>query len=244
MKDFLQDLVSHTHSLGFIPLLRINASDTRTYIDAVTEDRKMLFSGITKTPVPNINGSFGMNNLHKLDLHLKCPEYDKNAGISIITDTRNDEVIPSGIHFQNQAGDYQNDFRFLHKHIVDLKFKDADFLGTTWDIEFEPAQTSIQRLKFQAAAHTEETFFSTTTDANKNLLINFGEMNRHAGSFVFQAGVSGSLRKAWNWPKSYVISVLNLAGDKTIRINDQGALQITIDSGLAVYNYTFKGLII
>lgn len=244
MKDFLQDLVSHTHSLGIIPILRVNASATKTYIDAVSEDRKMLFTGVTKTPVPNINGVFGMNNLNKLDLHLKCPVYEKDADISISTDTRNDEVIPSGIHFQNQAGDYQNDFTFLHKQIVDLKFKDAEYLGTSWDIEFEPSQASIQRLKFQAAAHTEETFFSTITDANNNLLIKFGEVNRHAGSFVFHAGVSGTLRKAWNWPKSYVISVLNLAGDKIIRITDQGALQITIDSGLAVYNYTFKGLVI
>jgi hypothetical protein len=34
-----------------------------------------------------------------------------------------------------------------------------------------------------------------------------------------------------------VISILDLSGDKTFRISDDGAAQITVDSGLAVYNY-------
>ena len=30
---------------------------------------------------------------------------------------------------------------------------------------------------------------------------------------------------------------MNLAGDKVVRISDDGAAMITVDSGLAVYNY-------
>lgn len=242
MKDFLQDLIAHTHYLGILPMLRINASDSKTFIDSVTEDRKMLFTCTTKNPVKNINGVFGMSNLNKLDLHLKCPEYENNADISIIYDTRNDDVIPAGIHFKNSSGDYQNDFIFLHSKIVDMKFKDASFFGTQWDIEFVPTQHNIQRLKFQAAAHSEETCFCTFTDQNNNLLISFGEEHRNTGNFVFQSNVN-KLKKQWNWPKSYVLGVLNLDGDKTFKISDDGALQITIDSGLAIYSYTFKGII-
>jgi hypothetical protein len=33
------------------------------------------------------------------------------------------------------------------------------------------------------------------------------------------------------------MQILNLSGDKTMRISDQGAMQITVDSGLAEYHY-------
>ena len=33
------------------------------------------------------------------------------------------------------------------------------------------------------------------------------------------------------------MSILNLTGDKTMRISDQGALQITVDSGITEYEY-------
>jgi hypothetical protein len=34
-----------------------------------------------------------------------------------------------------------------------------------------------------------------------------------------------------------VISILSLPGDKKFRISDQGAAEITVDSGLALYQY-------
>jgi hypothetical protein len=34
-----------------------------------------------------------------------------------------------------------------------------------------------------------------------------------------------------------VISILDLTGDKVMKISDDGAAQITVDSGLATYTY-------
>ena len=56
-------------------------------------------------------------------------------------------------------------------------------------------------------------------------------------NFVFHAGVQGTLNKAWNWPVKVFQSIMDLPGDKTIRVSDQGATEITVDSGLAVYRY-------
>jgi len=33
------------------------------------------------------------------------------------------------------------------------------------------------------------------------------------------------------------LSIMDLPGDKTVRISDQGAAEITVDSGIAVYQY-------
>jgi hypothetical protein len=112
-----------------------------------------------------------------------------------------------------------------------LKFK-----GVNWHIEFEPTVAAIQRLKMQAQANSEEANFQARTDGG-NLKFFFGDHSTHAGNFVFESGVTGQLKRAWSWPVKTVISILDLVGDKRMRISDDGAAMITVDSGLAVYNY-------
>lgn len=236
MKDILQDLVAHTHALGFIPLVKITSDNKETLIESMAEDRSVIISAKTKTPVQEFEGVFGMPNLNKLDIHLKCPEYKEKAKISVSVANRNGEDIPTGLHFENEAGDFENDYRFMSTEIINEKLKSVKFKGATWNIEFEPSVTSIQKLKFQANAHSEEPVFQVKTD-NGNLIFSFGDASTHAGEFVFEAGVSGKLKQTWAWPVVQVMSILNLAGDKTIKIADAGAMMITVDSGLAEYDY-------
>jgi hypothetical protein len=236
MKNFLQDLVAHTHSLGFLPLVKITASTSETAIEAMAEDRSVIVNAKTKAPQTGIEGTFGMPNLNKLDLHLKCPEYKDGAVISVLKVNRNGVDEPAGLHFTNASGDYENDYRFMNQDVINEKLKSVKFKGATWAIDFTPSVASIQRLKYQAAAHSEETVFQVKTE-NDNLVFSFGDASTHAGSFVFQAGVTGKLKGNWEWPVSQVQAILNLDGDINMKISDQGALQITVDSGLAEYNY-------
>ncbi len=236
MKDFLQDLVAHTHSLGFLPLVKVTASTKETKIESMAEDRSVILNATTHTPVDNLEGTFGMPNLNKLDLHLKCPEYKEGAGINIVKQNRNGEDIPTGLHFQNATGDFENDYRFMNQDIINEKLKSVKFKGSTWDVEFEPTVAAIQRLKYQAAAYTEESVFQVSTDGS-NLVFSFGDASTHAGSFTFQSGITGKLKQTWSWPVNAVQSILALSGDITMRIADAGALGITIDSGTAVYEY-------
>ena len=236
MKDILQDLVAHTHSLGFIPLVKISSENGETSIEAMAEDRSVIVQAKTKSPVEEFDTVFGMPNLNKLAIHLNCPEYKENAKISVVKAERNGETVPTGLHFENQAGDFQNDYRFMNTEIINEKLKSVKFKGAKWDIEFEPSVASIQRLKFQANANSEENVFQVSTEDN-NLVFKFGDASTHAGNFVFQAGVDGKLKQTWAWPVVQVMSILNLDGDKTMRIAEAGAMQITVDSGLAEYNY-------
>lgn len=235
MKDILQDLVTHTHSLGFLPLIKITG-DKETVIESMAEDRSVIVSAKTNANVSEFTGVFGMPNLDKLAQHLKNPEYKENAKIEVVLASRNDKEIPVGLHFENAAGDFQNDYRFMNTEIINEKLKSVKFKGATWDIEFEPSVTSIQRLKLQASANNEETVFQVKTE-NKNLVFSFGDASTHAGNFVFQADVKGKLKNTWAWPVMQVLSILGLDGDKTMRIADAGAMQITVNSGLAEYNY-------
>jgi hypothetical protein len=236
MKDILQDIVTHTHSLGIIPLVKITSDKNTTDIEAMAEDRSVILNAKTKTPVGNFSGVFGMPNLNKLAIHLNCPEYQDKAKISVSTAERNGETVPTGLHFENESGDFQNDYRFMNTEVVNEKLKTVKFRGAEWNIEFEPSQAAIQRLKFQANANSEETVFQVSTN-DGDLIFNFGDASTHAGSFVFQAGVNGKLKQTWSWPVTQVMSILSLTGDKTVKIADAGAMQITVDSGMAEYNY-------
>jgi hypothetical protein len=236
MKNFLQDLVAHTHSLGFLPLVKITSTDKETNIESMSEDRSVIVNAKTHNPVDDFEGTFGMPNLNKLDIHLKCPEYKENAKINVVKQQRNNEEIPTGLHFVNAAGDFENDYRFMNQDIINERLKSVKFKGAKWDIEFQPSVASIQRLKFQAQAHSEESVFQVATK-DDNLVFSFGDASTHAGSFVFQSGVTGKLKQTWSWPVIQMMSILNLNGDITMKIADAGAMQITVDSGIAVYDY-------
>ena len=120
--------------------------------------------------------------------------------------------------------------------IVNEKLKNAKMKDVPWAVEFEPSTASIMRLKMQAQANAEELTFQTKTE-DGHLKFLFGDHSTHAGDFVFQHDVAGTLSRTWSWPVTQFISIMNLTGDKTVRISDLGAAKITVDSGIAVYNY-------
>jgi len=39
------------------------------------------------------------------------------------------------------------------------------------------------------------------------------------------------------WPVKAFLSIMDLPGGKTVRISDQGATEITVDSGFAIYTF-------
>ena len=235
MKDILQDVVAHTHALGFLSLVKVT-NDEGTQIDSMAEDRSVILSAEAHNPVAEFVGTFGMPNLDKLNLHLKNPEYKDSAKIDVVQAERNGEMIPTHIHFENAAGDFQNDYRFMNKAIIEEKLKTVKFKGATWAVEFAPSMAAIARMKLMSAAHSEEPTFNVKT-VDGNLVFSFGDASTHAGEFVFEAGVEGTLQHTWSWPVAQVQAILGLDGDATMSISDQGAMKISVDSGMVKYDY-------
>jgi hypothetical protein len=236
MKDNLQDLIQHTFGLGCIELIKVSGTDTETTVNAIAEDKTVIVSGTFKNPNAEFIGVFGMPNLGKLKTILGFEDYDEHAKINVVRGTRDDPDAPANIHFETKAGDFINDYRLMSKAIVEEKVKHVMFKGATWNVEFEPTIAGIQRLKRQASANSEEKNFTTRTE-NGDLKIFFGDPSTHSGNFVFQPSVTGTLSKSWMWPVKEFLSIMDLPGDKIVKISDAGATEITVDSGLAVYRY-------
>ena len=236
MKDFLKDLIEHTHGLGVVELIKITGTDQETQINAVADNKNVIISGSFKSPIADFIGTFGMPNLGKLKTILGFDDYDENAIISVARQNREGVDTPTTIHFQTQSNDFVNDYRLMGKAIVEEKVKNVAFKGASWNVEFEPTIAGVQRLKKQASANSEEEHFTMTT-VNGDLKINFGDPSTHSGNFVFHPSVGGTLNKTWHWPVKEFISIMDLVGDKTIRVSDAGATEIVVDSGIATYRY-------
>lgn len=237
MRDQLLDIVQHTHGLGCVDLVKVVGAENETNVNAVAEDRSVIVEAKFAGVVPEFIGTFGMPNLSKLNTILNISEYANDAVLSITRKKNTDGLAdPDGIHFENKVGDFKNDYRFMSAAIVNEKLKTVKFKGVKWGVELEPSVLGIQRFRFQASANSEEKTFIAKT-SNGDLKFYFGDHSSHAGDFTFATGISGSLSKAWSWPISTVTSIFALPGDKILRISDEGAMQITVDSGIAVWNY-------
>ena len=239
MKSILQDIVAHTNKLGFLNIVKVTGTDEKTQIDSMAEDRSVIMFAETATPYSDMVGTYGMPQLEKLRYLLDGKEYQEDAKIEVVTAERNGETIPVGLHFENKDGDFKNDYRFMNQDIINEKLKTVKFRGAKWDVEVSPTLSSIQRFQFQAGANTEHTTFLVKTDGDKLKFI-FGDVSSHGGEFVFAQNITGKLSKAWTWPVAAVLSILKIADANNTTMsfsNDSGALQITLDSGLAVYKY-------
>jgi len=238
MKSILMDIVAHTHKLGFLNTVRIVGTEESTMIESVADDRSVILFGQTIEPQENMTGVFGMPQLEKLRYLLDCKEYQDDATIELVMAQRNDETIPVGIHFENKDGDFTNDYRFMNEEYLSKKMKAVEFIEPNWDLELSPSLNSINRFQYQVGANSDNTTFLAKTEDDQ-LKFTFGDNTTHGGEFVFSSEITGKLRQSCAWPVAPVLSLLKLANSNktSMSFSNKGVMQITLDSGIAVYRY-------
>lgn len=238
MKDILMDIVSHTQNLGFLTTVKITGTDKATEIFSMADDRSVIMTADTNGPYPEMMGVFGMPQLNKLKYLLDGPEYKEDAKITVVSADRNGETLPVGIHFENCDSDFKNDYRFMNSDIINEKMKTVKFRGANWDVEIEPSVAAVQRFNFQAGANSEHPTFLAKTDGG-HLKFIFGDASTHGGEFVFAHDVAGKLDRGWTWPVAPILAILKIAdvNNTKMSLSNDGAIQITLDSGLATYKY-------
>jgi hypothetical protein len=218
--------------------VKVTGTDKGTTINSMADDRSVIMEAETANPYPDMIGVFGMPQLNKLKYLLEGAEYKEGAKISITTAERNGETLPVGLHFENKDSDFKNDYRFMNQEIINEKMKTVKFRGVKWDVEIEPSVTSVIRFNFQAGANSEHPTFLAKTEGG-NLKFTFGDASTHGGEFVFAQNVAGKLDRGWTWPVLPILSILKIADTNTTKmsLSNEGAIQITLDSGLATYKY-------
>jgi hypothetical protein len=239
MRNELRDIVKHTGgALGFIEIVKVIGSDTATEIESLASDKSVIIKGHLIDPLADLKGVFGLTNLGLLKQLVEFPNYKTDgATVSVKYRDRGGENIAEEIIFKDEAGS-KDHYRLMAKEVIPEQPK---FLGASWNVEIAPTKSMIKEFAQRAGMYSsQETHFQINT-VDGDLVIFFGdpEAASHKGTMVFEKGVLGTLRAPLAFPISQTLQILRLSdgADCTMSITDKGALQIAIESGLAVYNY-------
>jgi hypothetical protein len=238
MIDELREILSATHKLGFLPIVKIVGTPATTELHSIAPDKSVVLDSNLIQPVADFDGIFGLHDLGRLDIILNIPEYKDNAFVTVTKLDVNGRKVPTGISFENANRDFRNDFRLMSQDVVESQVPFRNRKDIQWDVTIQPTVNAIQRLKYQSqAAGSTEGTFSARTDKG-NLLFSLGDHSSHTGEFLFADNVNGQLKTPREWPLMQVQAILNMNGDKVLKISDLGAMEISVTTGLAVHQFT------
>ena len=243
MRDILKDIVKHTHSLGIIQAAKLTTDEEGTAIDAMDEDRTVVLMGKLHKPVPEFEGKFGLGRLGVLSGLLSYTSEDKEgnpivADVKVGTESRNGEDVTTELNF-SMPGGFDSSYRVIVSELVDAQIKTASFKGAVWNVEIMPSQKAVKDLQYFAGILGAFDPLLTTRTVNGNLVFFIGDSSTDKVELPFASNVEGELKTGWSFPLSTVLTILRLSetSTTTMKISDQGAMMIKVDSGLGVYEY-------
>lgn len=236
MKDFLIDIIKHTASLGSFKNIRVDGTDITTNLSSTGDEKQVVLRAQLHAPIKEFEGLFGIPSLNWLNTLLNIPEYqDASAKCWVERQMVGTTEQPVSIKFENATSDYKNEFRLMAANLINSIEPLLKFNINSWPVEFEPSVASQQRLKYQSSSNPEEKVVTFRIE-NGDMKAIIGDVNGHCGSFIFHNGINPKVKETIMVPISLVINILNLHGDKKIKIGGPG-MMISIDSGLANYDY-------
>jgi hypothetical protein len=235
--DALKDIVKHTHSLGFIEMVKVVGSTTDLKIETMDADKSVIIYGSMYQPEAGIESTIGLSRLAILKGYIGLHE---GSTVSIVADTRNGLAVPTEILFDDGAGSVAN-YRFVSETMINEQIKVPTFKGASWDVVFAPSKVAITKLNenFGILGGFEKRFV-VAVDAKGTVKFNIGSGPTDRVTVPFATGVTGALKHQWTYPLSQVLSILKLsdtASAATMHFSDSGALKIEIDSGIGKYTY-------
>ena len=122
---------------------------------------------------------------------------------------------------------------------IEEKLKTVKFKGVNWDLTIQPTQQNLKDLSYFAGVmgSVESTFVAKTDGADLKFYIGDGSNDRV--EIPFASNVNAELKKGWAWPLAQTLSILKLSdtSNASISFSEQGAMKISIDSGIGLYDY-------
>lgn len=239
-KDIVKDIVKHTAGLGFISAVKITGTDTETTLNAMDDQRTVILKAKIHNTVTEFTGEFGLGNLGFLAGVSGLPNYDNDdSTVEVVTRERNGVDVPDHLMFKDTEGN-SDQYRFMSKEIVEQQLQNVKFKGVEWDITFEPTKQKVSELQQVSGIYGGiEPNFSIKTDGS-DLIVTVGAADgSFTGKRTFATNIDGDLKQGFAWPLAQVLAILKLgmSGHCVMQISAKGALQISVDSGLAKYDY-------
>ena len=102
-----------------------------------------------------------------------------------------------------------------------------------------PTQKAIKDLQYFAGILGAFDPLLTARTVKGDLVFYIGDSSTDKVELPFASNVEGELKTGWSFPLSTVLTILRLSDTSTMnmKISDQGAMMIAVDSGLGLYEY-------
>jgi len=238
--DSFKDIIKHTHSLGFIDMCKIVGTATDAKIEAIDADKTVVVFGSMYQPITGIDTTVGLSRIAVLKGCIDFPLFSGGkSSVDIITESRNNVVVPTEVKFSSGAGHTAN-YRFMSETMVNEQIKVPAFKGAPWNVTIAPEKKKIAELAYwQGTLGGFEKRFVVSVDGT-TLNFNVGSGPTDRTTIPFAENITGTMRHQWSWPLSPVLGILKLsetASTTTMKFSDSGALMIEIDSGIGKYSY-------
>ena len=264
MLDYLKDIVYHFGGLG-IDIVKLTGTNGDVLVEGIDENKTVVVKGTMKGKISELDGVFGLNQLDQLDRIIKI--YDQKTDIvsvsrakkevnvevrddkgepvldkegSILTEKKVEETIDQIIFFRANPK-VQNNYRVVDRRMIPNQYSLAN-KNMAWDLVFTPSKSAIEMFAAQTSIGIDDHFgFVTDIDPEtkkNNLYVQLGPAGNEA-LLEFQKDVKADFKKNWVWPTDLVLKLLKLGetAKTTISLLDKGVMKVSLDTGLAEYEY-------
>lgn len=240
IKDVFKDVLKHTHGLGIFEMVKITGEVDKTTVETVDADKTVIFKGETHNPVPDfVDSTVGLSRMGVLQGYLQYPGFDdEDATIKVVTQERNGDEVPVEVSFVSKEGNDAN-YRFMLADVINQQLKSIKFKGAEFDVNVVPSDKNLKDLTyFNSVLGTYEANFSPKTNGT-DLYFHIGDAGSDRTKIHVSNTIEGEIKGDWRWPLDIVLRILKLSdsGNCVLSINDEGLLQIIVDSGMAKYTY-------
>jgi len=234
--DALKDIVKHTHSLGFIDMVKVVGSATDLKIETKDADNTVIIYGSMYQPVAGLESTIGLSRMGLLKGIIGT---HNESTVTLVNETRNNATVPTEITFDN-GKEFVSTYRLMSETMINEQVKVPAFKGAAWDVTATPSAGDIALLgsNFSIYGGYEKRFSVKVDKGTLKFEIGSGPTDRV--TIPFATGVTGTLKHNWTYPLSQIISILKLtdtAASATMSFSDAGALKIDIDSGIGKYSF-------
>ena len=221
-------------------MVKIKGSTESTEIETVDADKTVILKGSTNNPVIDFaDATVGLSRMAVLKGYLQYPGFDKeDSTVTVQTQERNGEQVPVEVAFTSTEGTDAH-YRFMLADVINQQLKDIKFKGAEFDVTIQPSKKMMQDLSYfnNVLAAYEANFMPKTEEGA--LYFYVGAEGSDRTKILINNNVEGEINTDWNWPLDIVLKILRLSDNAEVDMsfNNQGLLQITVNSGMGVYTY-------
>lgn len=263
MRDILRDMVKIVRAAD-IGTIKITGEEGNITFQGVDEGRTVILKGSANQEDESFDGVSGIGNLDRLSSILNLYQ-DPTDVVTVARKTRkvriekkdangetvldaagnpeleetDEDAIEKFVFTKAKPFKMENNFRVIARNLIPPQFSPKPI---DYEVEFTPTAAAIEYLDKLVGVANGEAFtvkIQEGTDGNQSLFINLGEPGNES-SIEFHQNIDGNLKNTWAWDINKVNKLLKLASNATLSIgfSERGMLRITIETGMAKYEFT------